>query len=162
MVVASVESITVLDWLEALGERILDPSIPRWDDLLRDPRTEAPVDKDRWIRWEDFWRTARIMWGAPALQGILWDGRREGAFEGWFDGARRFLLRQGTRRFGEPDAATRAAIEATQDIDQLETFAERILQPGVRNWDDLLPTYYVPQRPAPALIPGLWSQEGDE
>src|SRR5581483_9213884 len=52
VVVASVESIHVLDWLEALGERILDPSIKRWDDLLRDPRTEGPADKERWIRWE--------------------------------------------------------------------------------------------------------------
>ena len=86
----------------------------------------------------------------------------EGAFEGRFDGARRFLLRQGTRRFGAPDAATVAGLEATQDIDQLETLAERILQPGVRNWDDLLRTAYEPQRPAPALIPGLWSQEGDD
>ena len=77
--IASIESIHVLDWLEALGERILDPGIQKWDDLLRDPRTEGPVERDRWIRWEDFWRTARIMWGAPLLQGILWDGRREGA-----------------------------------------------------------------------------------
>jgi hypothetical protein len=140
VVVASVESITVLDWLEALGERILDPSIKKWDDLLRDPRTEGPVERDRWIRWEDFWRTARIMWGAPLLQAILWDGRRHGAFEGRIDGARRFLLRQGTKRFGEPDATTRTAIETTQDIAQLETLAERIPQPGVHDWDDVLPT----------------------
>ena len=162
VVVASVESITVLDWLEALGERILDPSIEKWDDLLRDPRTEGPVERDRWIRWEDFWRTARIMWGAPALQGVLWDGRREGAFEGRFDEARRFLLRQGTKRFGAPNAALGAALEAIQDIDQLEALAARIPEPSVRNWDDVLARLDALRRRAPALIPGLGSQEWDE
>jgi hypothetical protein len=95
VVVASVESITVLDWLEALGERIIDRSIQRWDDLLRDPRTEGPADNERWIRWEEFWRTARIMWGAPMLQGILWDGRREGALEGRIEEARQFFTSPG-------------------------------------------------------------------
>jgi hypothetical protein len=136
--VASIEAIDVLDWLEALGERILDPSIQKWDDLLRDPRTEGPVERDRWIRWEDFWRTARIMWGAPLLQGILWDGRRHGAFEGRIDGAWRFLLRQGTKRFGQPDAAMIAAIEAIRDIDRLGVLGERLLDPDVNDWNDLL------------------------
>jgi hypothetical protein len=100
--------------------------------------------------------------GSKTYQWIFDQGRLEGVIEGRLNEARRLVLRQGTKRFGEPDATTRAAIEATQDIDQLETLADRILQPGVRNWDDLLRTYYVPQRPAPALIPSLWSQEGDE
>jgi hypothetical protein len=96
------------------------------------------------------------------MQGILWDGRREGAFEGRFDGTRRYLLRQGTKRFGEPDAATVAALEAIPDIDQLEALAERILEPNVRGWDDLLRSPNGPGHGAPALIPKLWALEGVE
>jgi hypothetical protein len=35
---------------------------------------------------------------------------------------------------------TVAAIEAIQDIDRLEALGERILDPGIRDWDDLLRT----------------------
>jgi hypothetical protein len=177
---ASLESIDVLDWLEALGERILDPNLQKWDDLLSNPRTEGPVDKDRWIRWEGFWRIARIMWRAPLLQAILWDGRRYGALEGRIDGARRFLLRQGTKRFGQPDAATGATLDALQDIDQLEALAERIPEAGVRDWDGLLQSVHItresvgkPPRagrgqpgvvapPATALFLLRWAREGVE
>ncbi len=74
--------------------------------------------------------------GSKMYQWIFEQGRLEGRL----NEARRILLRQGARRFGAPDATTRAAIEATQDIDQLETLAERILQPGVHDWYDVLPT----------------------
>ncbi len=67
-------------------------------------------------------------------------GRLDGVIDGRLNEARRLVLRQGTKRFGEPDATTRAAIETTQDIDQLETLAERIPQPGVHDWYDVLPT----------------------
>jgi hypothetical protein len=60
--------------------------------------------------------------------------------EGRITGEQQLLLRLGTKRFGEPDATTVAAIEAIQDIDRLEALGERILDPGVRDWDDLLRT----------------------
>ena len=60
--------------------------------------------------------------------------------EGRITGEQQLLLRQGTKRFGEPDATTVAAIEAIQDIDRLGALGERILDPGVRDWDDLLRT----------------------
>jgi hypothetical protein len=58
--------------------------------------------------------------------------------EGRVEGARRFLRRFGTERFHEPDAATVAAIEEIRDIDRLEALADRLLDPGVRGWNDLL------------------------
>ncbi len=52
--------------------------------------------------------------------------------------ARRMLLRQGTKRFRDPDAATVAALEAIRDIDRLEALGERIIDPDVHDWQDLL------------------------
>jgi hypothetical protein len=58
--------------------------------------------------------------------------------EGRITGEQKLLLRQGTKRFGEPDATAAAAIEAIQDVDRLEVLGERILDPGLESWDDLL------------------------
>jgi hypothetical protein len=66
------------------------------------------------------------------------EGRQEGVIEGRIAGEQRMLLRQGTKRFGEPNATTVAAIEAIQDIDRLEVLGERILDPDLQNWDGLL------------------------
>jgi hypothetical protein len=54
------------------------------------------------------------------------------------EGERRLLLRLGTKRFNEPDAAMLAAIEAIRDLDRLEALGERILMPGLSGWEDLL------------------------
>jgi len=54
--------------------------------------------------------------------------------------ARRMLLRQGTKRFRTPDATTLAALEAIKDIDRLEAIGERILDPEIHDWDELLQT----------------------
>jgi hypothetical protein len=58
--------------------------------------------------------------------------------EGRIEGGQRFLLRQGTKRFGEPDVATVTAIEAIRDIDRLEALGDRILESDLQSWDDLL------------------------
>jgi predicted transposase YdaD len=73
---------------------------------------------------------------SSTYQAILREGRQEGRV----DGEQRFLLRMGTKRFGKPNAATIAAIEAVRDIDRLENLGERILDPGIRDWDELLRT----------------------
>ncbi len=67
-------------------------------------------------------------------------GREEGREQGRLDGERRLLLRMGTKRFGKPDAATVATIEAIQDINRLEALGERILDTNVEDWDGLLGT----------------------
>lgn len=63
---------------------------------------------------------------------------REGRIEGRVVEGQRMLLRLGTKRFGQPDAATLAAVEAIQDVNRLESLGERILEPDLRTWDDLL------------------------
>jgi hypothetical protein len=65
---------------------------------------------------------------------------REGREEGRITGEQRMLLRLGTKRFGPPDAATVTAIEAIRDLDRLEALGERILDPDLRDWNDLLRT----------------------
>jgi predicted transposase YdaD len=75
---------------------------------------------------------------STTYQAILREGREEGLIEGRITGERRMLLRQGTKRFGAADATTVAAIEAIQDVDRLEALGERILDPNIHSWDDLL------------------------
>jgi hypothetical protein len=50
--------------------------------------------------------------------------------------ARKVLLLQGRIRFGEPPAEVIAALEAIQDIPELEELGGRIVQ--VDSWDELL------------------------
>ena len=73
---------------------------------------------------------------STTYQAILREGRQEGEVKG----EQKLLLRQGTKRFGNPDAATIAAIEAIQDIDRLEAIGERILDLNIQDWNDLLRT----------------------
>ncbi len=63
-------------------------------------------------------------------------GRKLGAVVG----AKRMLFLQGIKRFGEPDAATIAAIEAIKDSGPLEALGERIVNPGIQTWAELLRT----------------------
>ncbi len=75
-------------------------------------------------------------------QKILREGRQEGRQEGREQGrildARQSVLRLGTKRFGEPNAATVDAVEAIQDIDRLHAIIDRSLDLSLRGWDDFL------------------------
>lgn len=51
-------------------------------------------------------------------------------------GQRKYLLRQGTKKFGVPRAAVDAALSAITDTQRLERLAERILDVG--SWEELL------------------------
>jgi hypothetical protein len=46
------------------------------------------------------------------------------------------ILRQGRKKFGEPDAASLALVEGLSDIDRLLAITDRILD--VTNWQELL------------------------
>ena len=70
------------------------------------------------------WKNMR---DSTTYQAILMEGRQEGRQEGRIAGERRLLLRQGTKKFGEPDAAIIAAIEAIHDVDRLESLGLRII-----------------------------------
>jgi hypothetical protein len=56
--------------------------------------------------------------------------------KGMVQEAKRFLIRQGRKRFGSPDAQTEAAIEAITDVEQLEQLSEQLLD--VSSWQELL------------------------
>ena len=67
---------------------------------------------------------------------ILQEGRNEGRV----GEAQRLLLRQGGIRFGPPDEATRAAVEAIGDLDRLERMSDRIVDLSIHDWNGLLDT----------------------
>lgn len=67
---------------------------------------------------------------------ILEEGEARGEAKFRTDEARRILLRQGTKRFGEPNAQTRAALETITALEPLEQLADRILE--VESWQELL------------------------
>jgi predicted transposase YdaD len=87
---------------------------------------------------------------SPTYQAVLREGRKEGLQQGRKEGlqqgrkegrqeeARRLLLRHGTRRFGKPDAAIIAAIEAIHDIGRLESLTDRVVDATAGDWNDLL------------------------
>ncbi len=79
---------------------------------------------------------------SSTYQAILKEGRKEGRKEGSMEGrkqeARRLLLRLGARRFGTPDAGVVTAIEAIDDVDRIESLADRVVDATADGWDDIL------------------------
>jgi hypothetical protein len=67
---------------------------------------------------------------STTYQAILDEGRE--------DEARKLLLRQGRRKFGQPEPAVEAALQAIGDLARLERMSERLLD--VTTWDELLAT----------------------
>jgi predicted transposase YdaD len=85
---------------------------------------------------------------SPSYQAILREGRDEGWIEGRNEGliegrvaeAQRLLLMLGGNRFGEPDEATRGALEAIHDVDRLERMTVRVYHQDIADWEGLLNT----------------------
>ena len=67
-----------------------------------------------------------------AFQAVVDDEDAEGRKKA----ARAVILRIGTKRFGTPDEATCAALDAVASWKQLKTVAERLLE--AENWNELL------------------------
>ena len=74
----------------------------------------------------------RAMRESSTYQAILAEGREEGRIQG----IQTTLLRQGRRRFGEPDEATRQHLLAISDVERLDALSERLLEVG--SWQELL------------------------
>lgn len=72
-------------------------------------------------------RRVRHMRESVTYQAILDEGR--------LDEVRQLLLRQGTRRFGPPDAETRALLAGLTERERLETLAEELVVVG--SWAEL-------------------------
>jgi len=75
---------------------------------------------------------------STTYQAILARGRDEGEHEGVLKEARRMLLLLGEDHLGRADAATTAAVQAINDVPQLEQLAKRVY--AVTSWQELLGT----------------------
>jgi predicted transposase YdaD len=69
-------------------------------------------------------------------QGLLDEGRAEGRAQGHAEEARKIVFRLAAFRFGPPDPASRAALEAVTGLEELEGLTQRILI--VSSWEELL------------------------
>ena len=69
-------------------------------------------------------------------QAILRKGKAEGKLEGKADEAKRILLRQGRKRFGQPQASVNSQIESLADLRRPERLIDRV--PDAKSWDDLI------------------------
>jgi hypothetical protein len=58
--------------------------------------------------------------------------------EGSLGTLRRVIRRQGTQKYGEPGPMTAETLEAIVDIDRLEALCDKIVQPDIKSWEDLL------------------------
>jgi predicted transposase YdaD len=87
-----------------------------------------------------FLEGVRKMKESTTYQAILREGKAEGKAEGIAEGrleeAKRILLRQGRKRFGQPKAAVKSKIDAIADLAQLERLSDRIL--NANSWDELI------------------------
>jgi len=84
---------------------------------------------------------AAVMWDkvfedSSMVQEVFKRGEQAGAEHGAVAQARKGLIRQGRLKFGQPDAATVAAVESIIDLDRLDILSERLLV--VNSWTDLL------------------------
>ena len=60
----------------------------------------------------------------------------EGEARGRIEEARRILIRQGSKRFGQPDAQTLAVVYVSSSLEELERLTDKLLE--VENWPELL------------------------
>jgi hypothetical protein len=73
---------------------------------------------------------------SSVYQGIFAKGEVKGEAEGEVKATRNILLRQGRRKWGEPDEAVLARIAAIGDLGRLNFLSDRILDDTT--WDELL------------------------
>ncbi|HEY8505824.1 MAG TPA: hypothetical protein VIL46_14660 [Gemmataceae bacterium] len=81
-------------------------------------------------------RGSDIMHESETYQAIV----EEGEAKGRIAEAREMVLRQGQKRFGEPDEAVRSALLAVTDRGRLERMNDRLWDGAAKDWSDLLST----------------------
>ncbi len=127
--------------LTAVGEAELPSLIQRMGERINE---EPPNRADKlWIatlllmglRYSDevtlsLLEGVRAMHQSSTYERILREGR--------LGEAHRFVRRLGKQKYGEPDPTTAEVLERIQDVDRLEALGDRILQPDVKSWEELL------------------------
>jgi hypothetical protein len=130
------------------ASRDLDGTLDRFRDKLRadsvaEPLTSAVLSSSYFLcglRFDPdevqriFRRFNMLMEESTTYQHTIQLGRTQGRVEE----ARNLLLRQGTKRFGQPAPAVTARLDGITDIARLESLADRILD--ATDWDDLFKT----------------------
>ena len=134
------ENVPVTDALrpvvERLIERIIQEAAPlEVRRLITAAFLLAGLRTNRQIAGNLF-QGVRAMRESDTYQAILDEGREEGLVKGRIQALHHTLLRQGRKRFGEPDEATRQALLAITDADRLDLLSERLLDVG--SWQELL------------------------
>jgi hypothetical protein len=94
--------------------------------LLRLPQAQS---------WQQLLPRPADLIGGDGLRELL--AHLAGVDKGRIEGARRLLLLQGEAKFGPPNAATRRAIEALEDLTRLEELGLRLIEAAT--WQELLP-----------------------
>jgi len=129
--IGEVEAATLPTVVERMAARLADEATPAeaatlWSTsyLLRGLRYPAELATQ-------LLRGVRNMRESTTYQAIIAEGRAEG-----IERMREALFVLGSKRFGEPDPATRAAISAMNDLDSLTRLVERVMD--VETWADLL------------------------
>ncbi len=115
--IAALEMIQDVERLEALNEKMIEPELRDWDDLFRG--YSSPPDE-------------------PNLSSTCEKILREGREMGRLQVTRRLLRHVGARRFGEPNLETARKLLAIDEIGQLETLAEHLVDDDLESWTDLL------------------------
>jgi predicted transposase YdaD len=130
------------------AEANLPGVVRRIDERLRQEAPPVLADKMRvaiyvllGLRYEEalieqLFKEITTMEESTTYRGILARGETRGFDRGRLQGERQVLLRQGRSKFGEPDDATLAALEAITNPERLEALGERLLH--VDSWQDLL------------------------
>ena len=89
---------------------------------------------------ESLLKGVRDMEESTFYQAILRKGKAQGKAEGMAEGQleepRRIIIRQGRKRLGEPVARAASVINAIDDLEQIESLLDRVLDAS--DWDDLL------------------------
>jgi hypothetical protein len=92
-------------------------------------------DKALATRWlKGVWN----MHESPTYQAILAESLEKGLIQGRVAEAQRLLLLLGGNRFGEPDEATRGAVEAIHDVERLERMTVRVYDANIPDWEGVL------------------------
>jgi hypothetical protein len=137
-IVSALDRIPDASRLEALGERFLEADVQNWDDVIRGIEADRPTDPVRPSRSEDSMSMLDFVRESEMCRDTIWEGRQEGIVEGHLEGARRFVLRIGAKRFGPPDDATAAIMEAIKYMERFEAMVDRVLDADLHDWNDLL------------------------
>jgi predicted transposase YdaD len=128
--------------IRKLNRRLTGPRAPR---KAKDIKTAAYVLLG--LRYSD--EIAHALFGevlgmeeSATYQAIVRQGREQGLSQGLeqgrTEGERRAILRVWEAKFGPPDEATRAAINAISDLGQLDDLAVRLA--NATSWQELVPS----------------------